>query len=176
MVHVLRSSRISWTNVNSQCIDKNCLCLLCGRNSVANPSKKKPLQESSSFPNPLPTLHIFQKLTLKKSKIKIFLKPINVIVVQGRVHCAEHNQNLRIKTEPVTAGADATEYIRHSPLLLDQKPVYHCFWFNSARVGFIAEIQIIFGTVWVIGTVLGRLKACCSQNEIDIGLIKKSTK
>ena len=89
----------------------------------------------------------FSKTYFKKIKIKIFLKPINVIVVQGRVHCAEHNQNLRIKTEPVTAGADATEYIRHSPLLLDQKPVYHCFWFNSARVGFIAEIQIIFGTV-----------------------------
>ena len=55
------------------------------------------------------------------------------------IYDVENNLNLRIKTEPVTAGADAG-LSRHVP---GRKPdIYRCTW-----LGFCGEIQIIFGKV-----------------------------
>ena len=51
-------------------------------------------------------------------------------------HCPENNQNLGVKTESVTGGADATE-------LSDTKN--HCIPSIRDRLEFI---QIIFGTVY----------------------------
>ena len=43
-------------------------------------------------------------------------------------HCPKNNLSLRIKTNPVNDGADATVYVRNN---------------NHERFGFYAEIQIL---------------------------------
>ena len=72
------------------------------------------------------------------------------------MHCAKNNLNLRIKSEPATAGANATVYVCQTfwniQLLLAQESdwhtvLYHCISSNRDRHGYYAEIQIIFGTV-----------------------------
>ena len=54
-------------------------------------------------------------------------------------HCPKNEQNLRIKTEPVTAFV----YIHLAPKL----DTYCCIRSSCDRLGFYAKIQIIFGTV-----------------------------
>ena len=77
------------------------------------------------------------------------------------MHCDKNNLNLRIKTEPATAGADAT--VRTS--------IYLAF---VHRLGFYEEIQITFGTVCgpgfyeeiqiTFGTVCGPVVCiCCNK-------------
>ena len=66
----------------------------------------------------------------------------------GLSHCPKNYLNLRIKTEPVTAGADATVYVR---------PRNHIFLIASvpAVTGslFYAEIQIFFLEQSAMGTI-----------------------
>ena len=64
-----------------------------------------------------------------------------------RVHCTKHNMNLSIKTEPATAGADATVYIR----LLFTVHITGPETSSCSKLGtFYAEIQNIFGRVYRI--------------------------
>ena len=69
-------------------------------------------------------------------------------------HCPKNNLNLRIKTEPVSVGADSTVYVcllcTYTEVYLAQKPdIYRCISFNCDRLSvFYAEIQVDFGTVY----------------------------
>ena len=68
--------------------------------------------------------------------------------------------NLRIETEPVMAGVDATVYyaclafVYMQYIYLTQKTdIYQSISSDRDRLGFYAEIQIIFGTVgWLAGS------------------------
>ena len=61
----------------------------------------------------------------------------------------KNNYKLRRKTEPITAGADATAKCpAFVSIYLAQKPEkYRCIWSSRDWLGFNAKIQIIFGTV-----------------------------
>ena len=70
-------------------------------------------------------------------------------------YCTKNQLDLRIKTEPVTAGANATIYVfgfcLHAVYLAQKPNINRCGGSNSDRLGLNAdaEIQIIFGTVLI---------------------------
>ena len=77
------------------------------------------------------------------------------------MHCPENNLNLRIKTEPVTPGAEATKYVWHLCVHLHNLHILYSYnWHRNKPdinrcncdsrdilLYFNADIQIIFGTV-----------------------------
>ena len=70
-------------------------------------------------------------------------------------YCSKNQLDLRIKTEPVTAGANATIYVfgfcLHAVYLAQKPNINRCGGSNSDMLGLNAdaEIQIIFGTVLI---------------------------
>ena len=82
-----------------------------------------------------------------------------LLLLVYRTHCPNNNLILCIKTEPLTARADATVYsmctVQYTYFLLRNQTyrtvlsvlVCHCFCSNRDRLGYYADIQIIFGTV-----------------------------
>ena len=76
--------------------------------------------------------------------------------------------------KPVTAGADANRTCRASgPVILHVNKsstyIYRCIRSHHDRLGFYAEIQIIFGTVWLF------YSKGCPQNGTFFQTIQKRT-
>ena len=71
------------------------------------------------------------------------------------MHCPNKNRNIRIKTEPITAGVEATVYI--CPALGHIKPdIYRYILSIRDRLGSYAEIRNIFRDhIYSIQFVLG---------------------
>ena len=64
------------------------------------------------------------------------------------MHCPKNNLNLCIKTEPVTVEADTTVYVWFSSDHRNvNKRISCCICSSCDKLGFYAEIQIMFGTV-----------------------------
>ena len=65
------------------------------------------------------------------------------------LHCLRNILNLRTETEPVTAGADATDYVRLllTSLYLAQKlnTKYRCICFRCDRSGFNSMLRLFLG-------------------------------
>ena len=74
------------------------------------------------------------------------------------------NLHLRIKIEPVLAGADATVYVWllcTNSIYLAQKPdIHHCICSHRDRLSNYVESQFFFGTLWTLGLLLGEGSLC----------------
>ena len=94
------------------------------------------------------------------------------------MQCLNNNLNICIQTRPFTAIADATVYVwLYCTLHIPHKPdIYRCIYSCCDRLGLYAEIQIIFGTVYILGYMLTPYNThmytySCSLRPVEIVVI-----